>query len=69
MSYSDNIPDYTELHAMYEAEQERRLRKVPRCDCCRERILGDYFFNIKNVYYCEDCIDDYKVDTEDYVEV
>lgn len=62
------IPDYTELHAIHEAWEERMLRKVPKCDICGERILGDFFFNIEGVYYCEDCINDYKVDTDDYTE-
>ena len=64
----DYIPDYTELHAMYEAEQERRIEKYPKCDCCGERILDDSFFNIEGTYICERCIDDYKVNTDDYVE-
>lgn len=62
------IPDYTEQHAMYEAAQERRNERLPKCDCCGERILGDFFFNIEGVYYCEDCINDYKTDIDEYME-
>lgn len=64
----DYIPDYTELHAAFEAEQERRIEKYPKCDCCGERILEDKFFNIEGTYICENCIDDFKVDTDDYLE-
>lgn len=64
----DYILDYTDLHAEYEAEQERRIEKYPKCSCCGERILADHFFNIEGTYYCENCIEDFKVDTEDYME-
>ena len=68
MSFSDNIPDYTEQYEAYEAEQERRLRKHPKCDCCGERIVDDKFYNIEGTYICKVCIEDYEVDTEDYME-
>lgn len=64
----DYIPDYTELHAAFEADQERRLRKYPKCDCCGERITDDRFYNIEGTYICINCIDDYSVDTDDYME-
>lgn len=67
------IPDYTEQHAMYEAEQERRLRKHPRCERCKERIVDEEFYNIDGTFICEECLDDYisehfKVNTDDYME-
>ena len=65
---SDYIPDYTELHAAFEADQERRLRKYPKCDCCGERITDERFYNIEGTYICINCIDDYCVDTDDYME-
>ena len=64
----DYMPDYTELHAMHEALLEKRIEKYPKCDCCGERILDDEFFNIEGTYICENCIDDFKVNTDDYVE-
>lgn len=64
----DYIPDYTEQHDMYEAAQERRLRKYPKCDCCGERIVEEKFYNIEGTYICENCISDYLVDTDDYLE-
>lgn len=36
------IPDYTDLHREYEAEQERRLENRSKCDCCEEPITDDY---------------------------
>ena len=62
------IPDYTDLHAIHECEQERRSRKYPKCACCGKRIFDDKFFNVEGTYICMVCIDDYKVDTVDYME-
>lgn len=65
----DNIPDYNDLYAMHEAEQERRLKKYPKCDCCGEHITDDYFYNIDSTYFCEECLkDEYRKKTEDYME-
>ena len=41
-----HIPDYNDLHDEYEAEQERKLNKLPKCDCCGQPITDDYFYNI-----------------------
>ena len=67
--YSNNyIPDYTEQHAMYEAEQERRLRRLPKCFECGERITDEECYKIGGKLYCEGCIEDFKVYTENYKE-
>ena len=41
----DYIPDYNELFEDYEARQERQEKKLPKCDCCGERIVKEKFFN------------------------
>ena len=65
----DYVPDYTDLHAGYEAEQERRLEKLPKCDCCGEPITDDYFYNIDGMFICETCMrDEYRRNTDDYME-
>ena len=64
----ESIPDYTELHADYERDQERRLAKFPKCDYCGERIVEEKFYNIEGTYICMNCIDDFKVDTDNYME-
>lgn len=64
----DYILDYTDLFNEHEAEQERRIEKHPKCSCCGERILEDKFYNIEGTYICPSCIEDYIVDTEDYME-
>lgn len=63
------IPDYNDLHDEYEAEQERKLDKFPKCDCCGEPITDDYYYNIDGTYFCEDCLNsEYRKNTDDYTE-
>lgn len=64
-----DIPDYNDLYDEYEAEQERKLSKLPKCDCCGEPITDDYFYNIDGTYICEGCLErDYRKKTDDYIE-
>ena len=64
------IPDYNDLHREHEARQERELRKYPKCGYCKERITGDYLFNINGVLYCEECVKDrFRQRTDDYIGV
>ena len=65
---SDYIPDYAEQYAEYEARLEREAKKLPKCDCCGERIFTEQFYNIEGNYICEECIRDYLVYTEEYME-
>lgn len=64
----DYVPDYTDLHAEYEREQERRLERLPKCEVCGEPIVDEQFYNIEGTYICLECINDFKVDTDDYME-
>jgi hypothetical protein len=62
------IPDYNDLHEAHEREQERRLKKFPKCDCCREHITDDYFYNIDGLYLHDECLKaEYRVKTDDYM--
>lgn len=64
----DYIPDYTDLFNEYEAAQEQKEKKLPECSCCGKKITTDRFFNVEGTYICPSCIEDYIVDTEDYME-
>lgn len=64
----DYVPDYTDLHAEYEREQERRLERLPKCEVCGEPIVDEQFYNIEGTYICLECINDFKVNTDDYME-
>lgn len=66
---SDYIPDYTDQYQEYEAEQEARLENYPRCDCCGEPILDEYFYDIDGTYFHENCLkEEFRKKTEDYME-
>lgn len=58
MCGGEYIPDYNDLHALYEAEQDRKEKKLPICDCCGERITDDCLYDIEGTIYCEDCLND-----------
>jgi formylmethanofuran dehydrogenase subunit E len=65
----DYVPDYTDLYEEHERDQERRLKKYPKCDCCDEPITDDYFYDIDGTYFCERCLKaEYRKKTEDYME-
>lgn len=62
------IPDYNDLHALHEAEQERRLKRFPLCTECGEHIVYDFLFNIDGNLFCEECAhDNFRKHTEDYI--
>lgn len=64
---SDYIPDYTDMFNEYDARQQAQEKKYPKCDCCGDRIVDDKFYNIEGTYICKTCIEDFKVDTDDYI--
>lgn len=64
-----NIPDYNDLHALHEAEQERRIRCYPKCAECGNRITDDFLFHIDGDLFCEPCArDNFRKHTEDFVQ-
>ena len=63
-----SLLDYNDLHALHEAEQERRLRHYPVCVECGERITDDFLFNIDGDLYHEECAkNNFREHTEDYM--
>ena len=49
--------DNLALYQMHEADQERRLHKMPVCECCGDYIQQDDAFHFKGMWICDDCID------------
>ena len=47
-------PDNYDAFAMHDAEQERELRKLPVCCCCKEHIQQEKAVCIEGDWYCED---------------
>lgn len=65
----DCIPDYTELHARHEAEQQRELDKLPKCDYCGETITDEYLYDLDGTLCCENCLNNnFRKPVDDYVE-
>ena len=52
----DPLRDYDR----YEAEQEKRLSKLPHCADCDEPIQDETAYYINGEWICEDCMDTYR---------
>lgn len=44
-------------------EEEKLLKLYPVCSKCKEHV-GDYHYVIDNEIICEECIEDFKVETQ-----
>lgn len=64
----ESIPDYNDLFEEFEEEEARKEERFPKCDCCGKRITAYKFFNVEGTYICPSCIEDFIVETEDYME-
>jgi formylmethanofuran dehydrogenase subunit E len=66
---SEYIPDYNDLYEAFEAEEEEKSKRLPKCDCCGNPIAEEHFYNIDGTYICEGCMkEEYRVNTQDYME-
>ena len=50
----------------YNAEQERKLEKLPKCAECGHPIQQDDAVCIKGKFYCDTCLDDLRESVGDY---
>ena len=64
MSYTDDpIQDFLN----HDAEQTRRLEKLPKCSYCGKHIQNDYYYIIDDDNICPGCLDrEFKVYNEEY---
>lgn len=61
------VPDNYDLFMQHEAEQDKQLEKLPTCSCCGEPIQDEYYYEINDELYCEECMkNEYRKSTEDY---
>lgn len=52
----------------HDAEQQRRLDKLPRCGYCDEPITDDIYYEINGECVCEECLKEHhRKAVEDYV--
>ncbi len=47
--------DNYDLFEMHEAEQERKLARLPICDCCKEPIQQEKAVYYNDQWCCEEC--------------
>lgn len=63
-----DVPDNLDRWERHQAEQERRLERLPECSCCGEKVQEDYYFEINGEVLCVHCLNEYyRKDIEDYV--
>lgn len=46
----------------YDREQQKTLKNRPICCCCHEPIQQDDAFCVHGEYWCNDCMEDMRVD-------
>ena len=53
----------------WEADQQRELDKLPKCEYCGKPITDDHLFNINGDILCESCLNkNFKKPVEDYMD-
>lgn len=60
MFYSDDpVRDFDRY------DSDRARRKRPVCSCCDEEITDEFAFNLDGEWFCEECMDSFKVEVEE----
>jgi formylmethanofuran dehydrogenase subunit E len=66
---SEYIPDPTDLFLQHDAEQQRKLDRLPVCVECDEPIQDDEYYEINGDPVCIHCLEqNHKMWTEDYID-
>ncbi len=60
------IPDNYDAFVQHDAEQARRLKRFPICECCENPIQQESALKIDGKWYCDGCIDDMKEDIDEW---
>ena len=67
MYVPDNYDAFVAHEARKEREHQERLKKLPECGGCGKPIEDDECYEIGDVLFCEKCIEQNKVYTENYM--
>ena len=60
--------DNYSLWEQHDAEQEKQLESLPRCDYCNEYVQDEFLYCINDEIICNQCLNDnFRKATEDYV--
>jgi formylmethanofuran dehydrogenase subunit E len=65
MFYSDD-PERDFLR--WDAQQQNELKKLPVCADCDNPIQDESAFYINGEWICEDCMEAYRMEVDDYLE-
>jgi formylmethanofuran dehydrogenase subunit E len=63
----DNYDAFVAHEAMRDREREEIERKLPKCSKCGKKIWDDECYEIGDELYCEECIENSKVWTDNYM--
>lgn len=50
------IPDNFDMWEANEARLEKLLERLPECENCGCKIDDDFYFDINDAIFCEDCL-------------
>lgn len=56
--------DNYDLWVAHDNDMQRELENFPLCECCGEPIQQDTAVRINGDWYCDDCLDNLREDTE-----
>ena len=62
------VPDNLDAYNEYSSRQESRLDARPKCEECGNPIQDEGCYYINGELICNECMEGYKVNTEDYLE-
>ena len=51
------VPDNNDLYDAADHNRASEERKLPRCSVCRDPITDDFYYFIKGISICSDCLD------------
>ena len=60
------IPDNYDQFVAHDAYKEKSLRRLPECTCCEQPIQQEKAVRINGDWYCDECLDDMREDTEEW---
>lgn len=63
----ERIPDALDQWDKYDAEQCRLMDQLPECADCGHPIQDETAFYINGEFICENCMESYRVNVEDYI--
>ena len=50
----------------YDAKQQKKLDRLPKCCSCKEPIQQEKAVHMDGHWYCDECLDNMREDTEDW---